>query len=132
MFSAYVDVLEILYVFYKVLTSAFKPGCVTLWTRSNQSSYECVFNRTVTEEMDTDCVYASVGMYPLRSINDRLLKIIDACYSNNGIIEEKSAVYSPYSSKSEELCSSNSPVSKSLCVSKTRTVSSCILMSLFC
>lgn len=68
--------------------------------------------------MDTDCVFASAGMYPLRSINDRLVKIIDACYSNNGIFKEKSAVYSPYSSKSEELCSSNSPVSKPALVSQ--------------
>ncbi|XP_042372680.1 plexin-B2-like, partial [Plectropomus leopardus] len=46
-------------------------------------------------------------MYPLRSINQRLVEIIGACYSRNGIINEKAAVYSPYSSKSEELCSSS-------------------------
>ncbi|KAG7214972.1 hypothetical protein INR49_018491, partial [Caranx melampygus] len=46
-------------------------------------------------------------MYPLRSINKRLVEIIGACYSNNGIINEKPAVYGPYSSKSEELCSNN-------------------------
>ena len=49
-------------------------------------------------------------MYPLRSINKRLVEIIGACYSHNGVINEKAAVYSPYSSKSEELCSSNSQV----------------------
>lgn len=52
----------------------------------------------------------SAGMYPLRSINERLVEIIGACYSNNGIINERAAVYSPYSSKAEELCSSNNQV----------------------
>uniref|UniRef100_A0A8D3A8D2 Plexin b2a, tandem duplicate 1 n=1 Tax=Scophthalmus maximus TaxID=52904 RepID=A0A8D3A8D2_SCOMX len=47
------------------------------------------------------------GMYPVRSINRRLVEIIGACYSDNGIVGGKAAVYSPYSSKSEELCSSN-------------------------
>uniref|UniRef100_A0A665UU56 Plexin-B2-like n=1 Tax=Echeneis naucrates TaxID=173247 RepID=A0A665UU56_ECHNA len=45
------------------------------------------------------------GAYPLRSVNKRLVEIIGACYSNNGIMNGKPAVYSPYSSKSEELCS---------------------------
>lgn len=49
-------------------------------------------------------------MYPLRSINKRLVEIIGACYSDNGIINKKTAVYSPYSSKSEELCSHNNQV----------------------
>lgn len=57
-----------------------------------------------------------VGMYPLSSINKRLVEIIGACYSDNGIINERVAVYSPYSSKSEELCSSNNQVRKSMCV----------------
>lgn len=47
------------------------------------------------------------GMYPLRSINERLAEIIGACYSDNGIIREKPAVYAPYSSKSDELCGKN-------------------------
>lgn len=63
-----------------------------------------------------------VGMYPLRSINKRLVEIIGACYSYNGIINEKAAVYSPYSSKSEDLCSSNSQVRKSSCVSEIKTL----------
>ncbi|CAG5926826.1 unnamed protein product [Menidia menidia] len=46
-------------------------------------------------------------MYPLDFINDKIMGIIEACYSNNGIIKNKPAVYSPYSSKSEDLCSSN-------------------------
>lgn len=50
-------------------------------------------------------------MYPLLSINERLVRIIKACYSDEGNIDEKSAVYSPYSSKSEELCKNKNPVS---------------------
>lgn len=49
-------------------------------------------------------------MYPLRAINKRLLEIIGACYSHDGNINGKSAVYSPYSSKSEDLCSMNDQV----------------------
>ena len=64
--------------------------------------------------MGTDSILILfVGMYPLRSINKRLLEIIGACYSDNGIINGKAAVYSPYSSKSEELCSSSNQVRKS-------------------
>ncbi|XP_022605510.1 plexin-B2-like [Seriola dumerili] len=62
----------------------------------------------VTFTSDEDPSTSAMCMYPLRSINKRLVEIIGACYSNNGIINEKSAVYSPYSSKSEELCSSSS------------------------
>jgi len=58
-----------------------------------------------------------VGMYPLQFINYQLEEIIEACYSRNGIINDKPAVYSPYSSKSEELCSSNNQVKKkSVCI----------------
>ncbi|XP_026219213.1 plexin-B2a [Anabas testudineus] len=63
----------------------------------------------VTFTSDEDPSTSAMCMYPVRSINARLVKIIDACYSHSGIINDTSAVYSPYSSKSEELCSSNSP-----------------------
>lgn len=43
-----------------------------------------------------------VGMYPLRSINKRLMEIIEACYSDNGVINGKPSVYLPYSSKPED------------------------------
>ncbi|KAF7652927.1 hypothetical protein LDENG_00089670 [Lucifuga dentata] len=56
---------------------------------------------------DEDPSTSAMCMYPLQSINRRLVDIIGACYSENGIINGKAAVYSPYSSKSEELCSSN-------------------------
>ncbi|MEQ2164005.1 hypothetical protein GOODEAATRI_002084 [Goodea atripinnis] len=45
------------------------------------------------------------SMYPLKFINHRLVEIIGACYNNHGIIDNKVAVYSPYSSKPEEPCS---------------------------
>ncbi|XP_036977054.1 plexin-B2a [Acanthopagrus latus] len=61
----------------------------------------------VTFTSDEDPSTSAMCMYPLRSINERLVEIIGACYSNNGIINERAAVYSPYSSKAEELCSSN-------------------------
>lgn len=47
-----------------------------------------------------------VGMYPLRSINKRLVEIIEACYSSKGVIGGKTTVYLPYSSKPEECRSS--------------------------
>ena len=65
-------------------------------------------------------LFLFVGMYPLRSINKRLVEIIGACYSDNGIINERAAVYSPYSSKSEELCSSNNQVRESACASEIK------------
>ncbi|KAM6962226.1 plexin-B2a [Tautogolabrus adspersus] len=61
----------------------------------------------VTFTSDEDPSTSAMCMYPLRSINKKLVEIIGACYSKNGIINEKSAVYSPYSSKYDELCSSN-------------------------
>lgn len=53
-----------------------------------------------------------VGMYPLKSINNQLVEIIGACYIHGGIINNKAAVYSPYSSKSDELCLINNQVSR--------------------
>uniref|UniRef100_A0A665URW1 Plexin-B2-like n=1 Tax=Echeneis naucrates TaxID=173247 RepID=A0A665URW1_ECHNA len=61
----------------------------------------------VTFTSDEDPSTSALCAYPLRSVNKRLVEIIGACYSNNGIMNGKPAVYSPYSSKSEELCSSN-------------------------
>uniref|UniRef100_A0A667Z509 Plexin b2a, tandem duplicate 1 n=1 Tax=Myripristis murdjan TaxID=586833 RepID=A0A667Z509_9TELE len=64
----------------------------------------------VTFTSDEDPSTSALCMYPLHSINKRLVEIIGACYSDNGIINGKSAVYSPYSSKSEELCTNNNRV----------------------
>ncbi|KAM6895544.1 plexin-B2a [Xenentodon cancila] len=78
-------------------------------TKSGQYGRVSAFDKVlfVTFTSDEDPSTSAMCMYPLPSINKRLVEIIDACYSNNGIINDKSAVYSPYSSKSEELCSSN-------------------------
>lgn len=57
-------------------------------------------------------------MYPLSFINKRLVEVIGACYSNKGIINGATAVYSPYSSKSEELCGDKNQVRRSACLSE--------------
>ncbi|XP_062339589.1 plexin-B2-like [Osmerus eperlanus] len=43
-------------------------------------------------------------LYPLEAVNKRLVEIISACYSHAGKINDRPAVYTPYSSKPEELC----------------------------
>ncbi|XP_077565510.1 plexin-B2-like isoform X2 [Stigmatopora nigra] len=48
---------------------------------------------------------SAVCMYPVRAINARLLEIIGACYGNGGLMDDKPAVYFPYSSKSDGTCS---------------------------
>lgn len=50
-------------------------------------------------------------MFPLRSINKRLVEIIEACYSGNGLVSGKASVYLPYSSKPDD-CRSNEQVSR--------------------
>ncbi|XP_061617269.1 plexin-B2-like isoform X1 [Phyllopteryx taeniolatus] len=60
----------------------------------------------VTFTSDEDPTTSAMCMYPLRAINTRLLEIIVACYSDAGLIDDKPAVYSPYSTKSGGLCSS--------------------------
>ncbi|XP_037098477.1 plexin-B2a isoform X1 [Syngnathus acus] len=61
----------------------------------------------VTFTSDEDPSISAMCMYPLRAINTRLLEIISACYSDGGLIHDSPAVYSPYSTKSGGLCSSN-------------------------
>ncbi|TKS90500.1 Plexin-B2 MM1 [Collichthys lucidus] len=78
-------------------------------TKSGQYGHVLAADKVlfVTFTSDEDPSTSAMCMYPLSSINKRLVEIIGACYSDNGIIKERVAVYSPYSSKSEELCSSN-------------------------
>ncbi|XP_035282714.1 plexin-B2-like isoform X1 [Anguilla anguilla] len=40
---------------------------------------------------------SALCMYPLKAINERLVQIIGACYTNKGLIDGKNAVRSPYS-----------------------------------
>ncbi|XP_059190564.1 plexin-B2b [Centropristis striata] len=49
---------------------------------------------------------SALCMYPLNSINERLVDIISACYSDSGKISGFPAVDIPYSSRTEEFCTS--------------------------
>ncbi|XP_037318119.2 plexin-B2-like isoform X2 [Pungitius pungitius] len=62
----------------------------------------------VTFTSDEDPSMSALCMFPLPSINQKLVSITEACYNAKGLIDDKAAVYSPYSSKSDELCSSSS------------------------
>ncbi|XP_061663981.1 plexin-B2-like [Syngnathoides biaculeatus] len=63
----------------------------------------------VTFTSDEDPTTSAMCMYPLRDINMRMLQIISACYSDYGIVDNKPAVYSPYSTKPEALCGKPNP-----------------------
>ncbi|XP_033846131.1 plexin-B2a [Periophthalmus magnuspinnatus] len=84
------------------------PGEVLAQNMTKSNQYGQVFASDkvlfVTFTSDEDSHSSAMCMFPLLSINNRLVEIIDACYSDSGIIKNKPAVYSPYSSKSEELC----------------------------
>uniref|UniRef100_A0A3P8VPT2 Plexin b2b n=1 Tax=Cynoglossus semilaevis TaxID=244447 RepID=A0A3P8VPT2_CYNSE len=55
---------------------------------------------------DDDDNHSALCMYPLNSINERLVDIISACYSDFGKISGFPAVDIPYSSKTDEFCAS--------------------------
>uniref|UniRef100_A0A672I5P3 Plexin b2a n=1 Tax=Salarias fasciatus TaxID=181472 RepID=A0A672I5P3_SALFA len=63
----------------------------------------------VTFSSDEEPSSSALCLYPLRSINQRLLQVVSSCYSHGGFIQGRPAVYSPYSSKAEELCGINNP-----------------------
>uniref|UniRef100_A0A8C4GMS9 Plexin b2a, tandem duplicate 1 n=1 Tax=Dicentrarchus labrax TaxID=13489 RepID=A0A8C4GMS9_DICLA len=83
------------------------PGNVLAQTMTKSGKYGQVSASDkvlfVTFTSDEDPSTSAMCMYPVRSINKRLMEIIEACYSKNGVINQSTAVYSPYSSKSEEL-----------------------------
>ncbi|XP_039891728.1 plexin-B2a [Simochromis diagramma] len=87
------------------------PGKALAQSMTSSSQYGTVSASDkvlfVTFTSDEDPSTSAMCMYPLKAINDKLVQIIGACYSNSGIIDHKPAVYSPYSSKSDELCLSN-------------------------
>lgn len=60
---------------------------------------------------DEDERDSALCMYPLNSINERLVDIISACYSDSGKISGYPAVDIPYSTKTEEFCTSTISVS---------------------
>ncbi|XP_053740821.1 plexin-B2b [Synchiropus splendidus] len=55
---------------------------------------------------DNDKTESALCLYPLTSINERVVDIISACYSDRGKISGFLAVDIPYSSKSDEPCTS--------------------------
>uniref|UniRef100_A0A3Q0QW98 Plexin b2b n=1 Tax=Amphilophus citrinellus TaxID=61819 RepID=A0A3Q0QW98_AMPCI len=55
---------------------------------------------------DDDDSSSALCMYPLNSINERLVDIISACYSDSGKISGFPAVDVPYSSQTYEACNS--------------------------
>ncbi|KAM3870270.1 plexin-B2b [Diretmus argenteus] len=55
---------------------------------------------------DDDGTDSALCMYPLNLINKRLVEIITACYSDSGKIDGNAAVDIPYSSKTDEFCTS--------------------------
>uniref|UniRef100_A0A8C9YR83 Plexin b2b n=1 Tax=Sander lucioperca TaxID=283035 RepID=A0A8C9YR83_SANLU len=58
---------------------------------------------------------SALCMYPLNSINERLVDIISACYSDSGKMSGVPAVDIPYSSKTDEFCTSKIAASTSFC-----------------
>ncbi|XP_019753237.1 plexin-B2a isoform X2 [Hippocampus comes] len=85
------------------------PGEVLAQNLTSSGNYGSVLASDkvlfVTFTSDDDPSTSAMCMYPLRAINTRLRKIIGACYSDGGLIDDKPAVYSPYSTKSGGLCS---------------------------
>lgn len=55
---------------------------------------------------------SALCMYSLSAINERLVDIISACYSDSGKISGSPVVVMPYVSKTEESCKSNLAVSR--------------------
>ncbi len=47
---------------------------------------------------------SALCMYPLKNINQKLLAIVTACYTNNGKIDDRLAVESPYTSSKDDPC----------------------------
>ncbi|KAG9332888.1 hypothetical protein JZ751_014417 [Albula glossodonta] len=54
---------------------------------------------------DEDHGNSALCMYPLKTINKRLVEIIGACYTNFGQIDSKKAVDPPYSTAGNSFCS---------------------------
>ncbi|KAF7660414.1 hypothetical protein LDENG_00282200, partial [Lucifuga dentata] len=56
---------------------------------------------------DDDDTDSALCMYPLSAVNEKLVDIISACYSDSGKISGQPAVDIPYSSRTDEFCTSN-------------------------
>uniref|UniRef100_A0A8C4HUU0 Plexin b2b n=1 Tax=Dicentrarchus labrax TaxID=13489 RepID=A0A8C4HUU0_DICLA len=80
----------------RVMTESGMYGKVVSWNK-------VLFMVASPDDDDND---SALCMYPLNFINERLVDIISACYSDSGKISGFPAVDIPYSSKNEEFCSS--------------------------
>uniref|UniRef100_A0A8C4HTV7 Plexin b2b n=1 Tax=Dicentrarchus labrax TaxID=13489 RepID=A0A8C4HTV7_DICLA len=89
----------------RVMTESGMYGKVVSWNK-------VLFMVASPDDDDND---SALCMYPLNFINERLVDIISACYSDSGKISGFPAVDIPYSSKNEEFCSSKIAVSASDC-----------------
>lgn len=85
----------------RVMTESNMYGKVVSWSK-------VLF---VVASPDDDDNTSALCMYPLHRINERLVDIISACYSDSGKISGFPAVDIPYSSKTDEFCTSRMPVS---------------------
>lgn len=88
----------------RVMTESGLYGTVAFW-------HKVLF--MVASPDDDDDNNTALCMYPLNSINERLMDIIRACYSDSGKISGFAAVDIPYSSKTDEFCTSKISVSAS-------------------
>uniref|UniRef100_A0A3P9HD48 Sema domain-containing protein n=1 Tax=Oryzias latipes TaxID=8090 RepID=A0A3P9HD48_ORYLA len=95
---------------YNKAQAAFvgEPGQVLAKNLSSSDQYGKVSAQDkvlfVTFTSDEDPHSSAMCMYPLQAINHRLEQLIGACYLKNGLINDKSVVYSPYASKEQEPC----------------------------
>lgn len=85
----------------RVMTESSSYGNVVSWSK-------VLFMVASPDDDDSD---SALCMYPLSSINERLVDIISACYSDSGKIGGYPAVHIPYTTKTEEFCTSNIGVS---------------------
>lgn len=58
----------------------------------------------VVASPDEDHTESALCLYPLKRINERMVDIISACYSDSGKIGGKPAVDIPYSPKTDDFC----------------------------
>ncbi|KAF3688592.1 Plexin-B2 MM1 Precursor [Channa argus] len=80
----------------RVIAESSVYGKVDPWSK-------VLFMVASPDDNDND---SALCMYPLSSINERLVDIISACYSDSGKISDIPAVHIPYSTKTEDFCTS--------------------------
>lgn len=78
----------------QVMTDSGEYGTVKEWDK-------VLFVVASSEEGATE---SALCMYSLKSINQKLLAIVTACYTNNGKIDDRLVVESPYTSSKDGPC----------------------------